>query len=179
MQEKIVVVSAQHSVTYQNAKEAQNVGLEFEFRKSMGFTSGWLEDLFVSGNAAWIRSRVRLADNTGIQSSNNRPLEGQSPYVINGSLSYEPAEGSIGGAVLYNVAGKRITEVGALGAPDYEEMPIHRLDAAAYAKLGGGFKFGLKVRNILDWPSVTKVGSQTVEKSRDGWSVGANLSWSH
>jgi hypothetical protein len=177
--EKIVVVSAQHSVTYQNAKEARNVGLEFEFRKSLGFTSGHLEDLFFSGNAAWIRSRVKLADNAGIQSSNNRALEGQSPYVINGSISYEPAEGNYGGALLYNVAGKRITEVGALGAPDYVEMPIHRLDAAGYSKLGAGFKLGLKARNILDWPSVTKVGSKTVEENKSGWSVGASLSWSH
>jgi hypothetical protein len=177
--EKIVVVSAQHSVTYQNAKEAQNVGVEFEFRKSLGFAVDALEDVFLSGNAAWIRSRVELADNSGIQSSNNRPLEGQSPYVINASVSYEPAEGRMGGALLYNVVGPRITEVGALGAPDYVEMQTHRLDSAVFAKLGGGFKAGLKARNILDWPSITKIGDRVVEESKSGWSIGANLSWSH
>ena len=176
--EKIVVVSAQHSVTYQNAESARNTGVEFEFRKALGFAHPWLEDVFLSGNAAWIKSRVELADNAGVQSSDERPLEGQSPYVINAGLSFEPAEGKVGATLLYNVVGKRITEVGALGAPDYVEMPRHRLDAAGFAKLGAGFKLGLKGRNLLNSASVVKVGNEVVEKKKSGWSVSASLGWS-
>ena len=118
------------------------------------------------------------SDNAGVQSSDERPLEGQSPYVINAGLSFEPAEGKVGATLLYNVVGKRITEVGALGAPDYVEMPRHRLDAAGFAKLGAGFKLGLKGRNLLNSASVVKVGNEVVEKKKSGWSVSASLGWS-
>ena len=122
--ESIVVVSAQHSVTYQNADSAKNTGLEMDFRKSFEFISPSLETFFVSGNASWIRSRVQLDENAGIQTSNERPLEGQSPYVYNLQLGYDHPEGLWGVTSLYNVFGPRITEVGALGAPTIISYPF-------------------------------------------------------
>ena len=101
--ESIVVVSAQHSVTYQNAERAQNIGLELDGRVSLERISPGLRGLNVGGNASWIRSRVVLGENTGIQSNDVRALEGQSPYVYNLQFAYEQPEGVWGSTLLYNV----------------------------------------------------------------------------
>ncbi|MAW51855.1 MAG: hypothetical protein CME01_03425 [Geminicoccus sp.] len=175
--ESIVVVSAQHSVTYQNADSAQTAGVEFEWRRSLGMVAPKLQDWFASGNVALMRSVVVLSDNSGIQSSNERPLEGQSPYVVNLNVGYEDPEGEKGITLLYNVAGPRITEVGALGAPDYVVQPVHRLDMVGFFEFGPGLKLGLKAKNLLDWPNVTKMGSEVVSEIHDGWSAGLSLSW--
>ena len=130
--ESIVVVSAQHSVTYQNAKSAENVGLEFEFRKDFEFLGAIGSDFYVAGNA-WLGLNPRFKpENSGIQSSNQRPMQGQSPYVYNLLLGYDHPEQRSGFVAAYNVFGPRITEVGALGAPDYIEQPTHRIDCAGF-----------------------------------------------
>ncbi|MEC7987456.1 MAG: TonB-dependent receptor [Myxococcota bacterium] len=172
--ESIVVVSAQHSVTYQNADMAQNYGLEFEVRKSFDFVS--LDDVYLSGNAAWIGSEVKLADNLGIQSSDTRPLQGQSPFVYNLQLSYEHPDNRANLAVLYNVFGPRITEVGALGAPDYMENPVHRLDCVGNIRFGD-WTVVAKMQNILDWTSSTQIGPEIVDTIYDGRTFQLGIGW--
>lgn len=174
--ESIVVVSAQHSVTYQNADSAQNFGVEVDFRKNFGFLGGQLENLIMAGNASWIYSRVELSDNAGIQTSDARALEGQSPYVYNLQFGYDNPEGKAGVTVLYNVFGPRITEVGALGAPDYIEEPIHRLDLVSYFN-PGDLRIGFKCQNLLDWPSRVRTGDVIVEEVYDGRTIGLSLNW--
>ena len=174
--ESIVVVSAQHSVTYQNADSAQNFGMEVDFRKNFGFLGGRMENLVLAGNASWIYSRVELSDNAGIQTSNARALEGQSPYVYNLQFGYDNPEGKGGVTALYNVFGPRITEVGALGAPDYFEESIHRLDLVSYFN-PGDLRIGFKCQNLLDWPSRVRTGDVIVEEVYDGRTIGLSLNW--
>ena len=174
--ESIVVVSAQHSVTFQNADSAQNLGVEIDFRKNFGFVNPKLEDLVISGNASWIYSRVQLSNNSGIQTSNERALEGQSPYVYNLQFGYDHPDGKGGLTALYNVFGPRITEVGALGAPDYIEEPIHRVDVVSYLN-PGDLQIGFKCQNILDWPSRVRTGDVVVEEVLDGRSIGLSINW--
>ena len=161
--ESIIVVSAQHSVTYQNADSARNIGAEVDFRKTFAFLGPALEDVYLAGNASWIDSRVALSANSGIQTSDERALQGQSPYVYNLQTGYDHPEGSWGLSTLYNVFGPRITEVGALGAPDYFEQPVHRLDAVGYFARGT-LQLGWKVQNLLDWPSRVITGGESVEE---------------
>ena len=146
--ETIVAVSAQHSVTYENALSAQNVGVEMEFRKSLGFIDPKLELFYFSTNTALIRSRVELGENSGIQTSNERPLQAQSPYVFNTQMGYFDPDRGHSATLLYNVFGPRIEEVGALGAPDVYLQPVHRLDAVVSVGLGKGWGFGLKEENL-------------------------------
>jgi hypothetical protein len=63
-----------------------------------------------------------------LQEKESRPMQGQSPYIINAGLFYDDAEKGIQANVQYNVFGKRIAFVGLLGQPSWWEMPRHALD---------------------------------------------------
>lgn len=175
--ETTVVVSAQHSVTYQNAKGAQNLGLEFEARKNLGFMGESFRDFSLSANLTLVRSEVELDGDSGIQTSDVRALQGQSPYVVNGTALYDNPDWGTSVAVLYNVFGTRISEVGALGAPDVVEEPFHQLDLVYKQKLGAGWKASFKAKNLLDLDSVHKQGPVVVETYRKGraFSLGVGL----
>jgi outer membrane receptor protein involved in Fe transport len=166
--ETIVVVSAQHSVTFENAKGARNAGFELTAHKRFGFVHKSLRDVYISGNFAFIWSRISLREGSGIQTNANRPLEGQSPFVLNLRLGYDNADVGTTVTLLYNVFGQRIAQVGALGAPDILEEPFHRLDLVYKQKLGMGFSLTFKAKNLLDLPARFTQGGNMVERWRKG-----------
>lgn len=160
--ETIIVPSAQLSVTYANAPEAYNTGIELEFTKDFGFLHEALEDLYLSGNAAWIFSNVNLEGLGSIQTSKERPLQGQAPFVVNLQLGYQNADSGTGVSLLYNVSGRRIVEAGAQDAPDSYTEPVHQLDFVFRQTLGDGWKLNFKAKNLLDMPVVTSQGDEVV-----------------
>jgi outer membrane receptor protein involved in Fe transport len=114
---------------YQNAQNAKSAGLELEVRKSLaGLTvTPVLEKISVLFNAALIYSKVQLREGAEGQ-SNNRPLQGQSPYILNFGLNYNNTEKDFQINLLYNVIGKRIFAIGFEGYPDLYEMPRNVVD---------------------------------------------------
>lgn len=175
--EQVVKVAAQHTVTWENAKGANNFGLEVEFRKSFDFIADALRDLYVAFNGTLIYSRIQLRDTEGsIQTSQNRPLQGQSPWVFNLQLGYDNVDWGTTLVLLYNVFGKRISDVGARGAPDVYEQPFHQLDFVFRQKLAHGFALGFKARNILDLPVEFHQCDITVLKYRKGRSLSVSVS---
>jgi outer membrane receptor protein involved in Fe transport len=171
-------VSAQHSVTYANALAADNVGVELELRHDFGWLHDVLDGAYVAGNGALIYSQVSLDESAGIQTSNIRPLQGQSPYVLNLQAGWDTTLTGSRVAVLYNVVGPRITEVGAAGAPDIYEQPFHRLDIVARQQLPYGFSLGVKAENLLDLPASRTQGGKVTEQVRFGRGMSASLGWS-
>ncbi len=163
-----------------NATAATNLGLEVDLRKRLGFGthSGW-EDLVLSGNASFIRSSVDLAGADGAQTSTERPLQGQSPYVANVQLSYEPLDFPLWGTVLYNVAGARIVEVGTNGLPDTLEQPPKSLDAVVGWNITPGWSAKLKAGNLLDSATTANVGRMQVRNVAAGRSYGLSLGWGY
>jgi outer membrane receptor protein involved in Fe transport len=115
---------------YNNADKAQNYGVEVELRKSLGYSGGseFLSKMFVVFNAAYIISEIELVDDGTLQEKSSRPMQGQSPYIINGGLFYQDDERGFQANVQYNVFGKRIAFVGLPGVPTWWEMPRHSLD---------------------------------------------------
>jgi outer membrane receptor protein involved in Fe transport len=117
-------------LTFNNAEKAYSTGLELELRKSLEkLPNRLLNKINVVFNAAYILSKVKLDQATGQYQSNNRPLQGQSPYIINTSINYQNKGTQI--SLLYNVIGKRIYAVGSnFGTvyPDWYEMPRHVVD---------------------------------------------------
>lgn len=99
---------------YKNEKSAKIAGVELELRKNLGFMGKYFgynvfKNLNLYANVAVIQSRVQFNDeNTGIQ---NRPLQGQSPYVTNISLFYENKNGLSLNAN-FNKMGNRIAYIG-------------------------------------------------------------------
>ena len=105
-----------------------------------------------------IQSDVDLGTSDGCETSSERPLEGQSPYVANVQLGYDSEPLGLNLALLYNVFGKRIVEVGTSSLPDVYEQPRHLLDFVVGVKLGAGFALKFKAKNLIDLPVDRKAG---------------------
>ncbi len=148
------------NLSFANAASAFSSGIELETRKSLeGLTSSpFLNKLNVTFNAAFIYSRVKLSYDIAANQSNNRPLQGQSPYVINGGLGYNDAKKQLQINILYNVIGKRIYAVGnnyGYQYPDWYEMPRNVVDVTFSKGIGknlvlkGGITDVLNARNLV------------------------------
>ncbi len=101
---------------YSNQKSADNYGIEMEYRKSFGFITKatgqkiW-ENLTFFTNVTFIKSTIQF---TALSAAiNNRPLQGQSPYVLNSGLQFNDAKSGWGVNISYNKIGRRIAFVGA------------------------------------------------------------------
>ena len=119
--EAVYLGGSNRTKSFLNVKSAVNYGIELEFRKKLNFLNnfnalaweGW-DNFTIATNFARIESSVDLRGNPNVQDS-IRPLQGQSPYLINSSLSYYNTENAFGATILYNVIGRRIREAGFLG----------------------------------------------------------------
>jgi outer membrane receptor protein involved in Fe transport len=101
---------------YDNQKSADNFGVELEYRKSFDFLTKatgkkvW-ENLTFFTNLALIKSKI--AFNEFSQAVSERPLQGQSPFVVNSGLQFTDTKSGWGANLSYNKIGRRIAFVGA------------------------------------------------------------------
>lgn len=116
---------------YTKADKAYTFGAEFEVRKSLDFVSKQLNSFSVFTNVTVSYSEVTL---TGSQSV-NRPLQGQSPYLINVGLQYDSENENLSGSLLYNRVGQRLALVGNQDFPDIYERPRNQLDLQIAKKI--------------------------------------------
>jgi len=137
--------------TFGNALSATSVGAEVEARRSLNaiFTEGVLSRVGVMLNAAYIVTRVDLGGEAAGQQQ-QRPLMGQSPYIVNGGLYYQDRERRLQGSILYNVIGPRLFAVGTYGTPDIQEMPRNVIDVAVTKGLGKRVDLRLAAQDILN-----------------------------
>ena len=107
--------------SYQNPDKAVAYGAEMEFRKKLAFIKA-LKNFTFQGNVAYIYSRV-----TDQGFDLDRPLQGQSPYVLNFGLLYDLEKSGFSATLLFNQIGERIYLVGdksaGAGSPDTYEAP--------------------------------------------------------
>lgn len=164
-----------------NVQGARNFGVEFQGRTNLDFVSDALRDLYVAGNLSLIDSQVRVDPNSEdaeILTTTERPLQGQSPYVINGRISYDNPDIETTATVLYNVYGPRIAEVGIYGIPNVVEQPFHTLDVTFVRALGNGFEMEATAGNLLNLPRRFTQGGEPTRIEREGRSISLGLSWS-
>ncbi|MBK8226133.1 MAG: carboxypeptidase-like regulatory domain-containing protein [Flavobacteriales bacterium] len=137
--------------TFGNARSATSVGVELEGRRSLSslFTEGVMSRIGVMVNAAYIVTEVDLGSEAAGQKQ-ERPLMGQSPYIVNAGLYYQDRERRIQGSILYNVIGPRLFAVGTYGTPDIYEMPRNVIDLAVTKGLGKRFELKLAAQDILN-----------------------------
>ena len=140
--------------SYKNAKSANNYGVELDIRKNLGFIG--LKDFSWSFNGALIKSKVQFEKGA---KEEDRPMQGQSPYLINTGIFYknEPLKMDI--ALLYNRIGKRIIGVGRSEGstgddsnsrvPHSYEMPRNTIDFSLAKKFGEHLELKLNVRDLL------------------------------
>lgn len=140
--------------SYKNAQSANNYGLELDIRKNLGFIG--LPDFSWSFNGALIKSRVEFAKGS---KEENRPMQGQSPYLVNTGFFYKNAKQQLDIALLYNRIGKRIIGVGRsegsaasddnARVPHSYEMPRNTIDLSVSKKWGEHWELKLSVRDLL------------------------------
>ncbi|MAF78109.1 MAG: hypothetical protein CME63_17570 [Halobacteriovoraceae bacterium] len=154
-----------------NIGNAKAQGFEIEFRKNFGFISPFLEDLALGGNYAKIDSEVTIFDELSAQVTNStRPLQGQSPYVVNVNLDYDNKDWGTNATILYNVFGERVDTVGTQGLPDIYQQPFHQLDFVFQQKFGADFKnkVKFKVQNLINPEAELTQGGVTKQIYRKG-----------
>jgi outer membrane receptor protein involved in Fe transport len=147
---------------YENADAAHNWGLELEIRKHLAFLG--LHNLSLTINAAYIKSRVHFQAGE-IAAEPDRPMQGQSPYVINIGLYYQSEKHQLDASLLYNRIGRRIVGLGKSNnanpdvntqIPDAYEMPRNTLDLTINKNLGRHIKIQCAIRDILSEDIVYK-----------------------
>ena len=138
--------------TFSNADKAISRGVEIEMRKSLAgiFSSAFLSDLTVLFNAALIDSKVELGEAGLAQSKTERPMFGQSPYIVNAGLYYRNEQNDLQVNLLYNVIGKRIFIIGYDDYPDIYEMPRNHLDLTFTKGFGNRLELKAGIRDILN-----------------------------
>ncbi len=109
--------SSNTQAIYANATSAEVYGIEAEFRTLISTLFGikkeesFLNKLTLSANAAIMKSNVKLG-RVGFfdlsQQVTDRALQGQSPYLINGSLGYNDDKTGLSSTVSVNRVGDRI-----------------------------------------------------------------------
>ncbi|MGN0228597.1 MAG: TonB-dependent receptor domain-containing protein, partial [Muribaculaceae bacterium] len=138
--------------SYKNADKAYSYGIEVDVRKNLGFIGApWLSLIF---NGALIKSRVDFSETDLDQS---RPMQGQSPYLINTGVFYTNASGNFSASLLYNRIGKRIIGVGrsmghaddAVRIPDSYEMPRNALDFTFSYRFAKQVELKMSLKDIL------------------------------
>jgi outer membrane receptor protein involved in Fe transport len=82
------------------------------------------------------------------------PVPGQAPFVFNLSLRFDEPVSGFSAAIVYNVVGPRVTDVGVrTGAnnilPNIRRMPFHQLDFVASWQANEHLKLKLKFKNMF------------------------------
>ncbi len=141
--------------SYMNADKANTYGVELDIKKDLSFIG--LRGLSWSFNGALIKSRVDFSQQT--TQENHRPMQGQSPFLVNTGFFYKNEELQFDAALLYNCIGKRIIGVGrnegsttgneTLRVPDSYEMPRSVIDLSLSKRFGTHWEVKFNVRDLL------------------------------
>lgn len=127
---------------FYNAQDATTIGAELEIRKNLVSLQDGDAQLSTFVNLTYISSTVTLASTSGGGQavSSSRPLQGQSPYLMNMGLQYDNSKKGISSSLLYNRIGQRLSLVGLndLGFPDVYERPRDQVDFQLTKKIFAG-----------------------------------------
>lgn len=160
--EKVVVTGSAlgSERTFTNSDRATIYGFELEGRFNLGFIGTYFNNFSLNANYSWIKSIVNVKGTETTIPRENRPLQGQSPYVINLGLFFnEPTLGtSIG--VLYNRIGERIVEVATAYQEDVVEQPRDIVDLTISQPLFNNFEIKLGIKDLLSQNQTFTQGSK-------------------
>ncbi|MEG0950128.1 MAG: TonB-dependent receptor, partial [Bacteroidales bacterium] len=143
-----------YTFTFENAKRADNYGVELEIRKNLDFIG--LRDFSVNFNGSLIKSKVKFDEGSLEQ---DRAMQGQSPYLVNAGIFYQHPRYHFNIGAMYNRIGKRIIGVGRVDTsvggninnniPDSYEMPRNAVDLTFSKKFGKIFEIKASATDIL------------------------------
>ncbi|MHB1225170.1 MAG: TonB-dependent receptor domain-containing protein, partial [Gemmatimonadaceae bacterium] len=171
-----LATSGTRMVTFVNARAANNVGVELEARKNLGFVADALMPLTVFSNLTLMRSRIELGSDPRV-APEERPMMGQAPYVVNAGLTYADEDRDMSATILYNRMGRRIVAASQQPLPTTYEEARDVLDVSLRFPVVRGLSARLDAKNLLDAPYLQTQGPVTRESYLVGRSFGFGLSW--
>ena len=158
LEQSVYATTSQLEISARNYPSAQNVGAEVEIRKSLSFiapSSRLAKNLSFYANLAYVKSQVIGNDTsaaTGAVTKIDRPLTGQSNYVVNTSLTYTAMEGKLNFNILYNRIGPRIFLVGGENLGNVWEQPRNLLDFQVAYNVSKRSELRFNIKDILNAP---------------------------
>ena len=121
------------------------MALKWNLERNLTFMK-LLKNFTVQTNISWVYNRVTKSD-----AKLDRPMQGQSPYVINASLQYDLPENGLNTTLLFNQIGDRIFYVGGNDFPPVTEKHRPLLDFQIAKKtLNKAGEIKLNVGDILN-----------------------------
>lgn len=143
-----------------NLENANVFGIELEVRQKLSNWIAGLRNFNLNFNGSYIISDEKYSEDElklrtlglrdGETLGTSRPLQGQSPYLINAGLDYNNTDKGIRGGFYYNVQGKTLEVVGDGFYPDVFTMPFHSLNFNFTKQFKNNTSLTLRVRNLLD-----------------------------
>lgn len=151
-----------------NTVSSTSIGAEIDMRKSL---NNWAKrgdflrnfsNLTITFNASYINSKI-VSDEAYVRDK-ERPMQGQSPFIINTGLYYQNDSLGLMVSLMYNVIGKRIMFVGNPNSPHIYEMPFNLVDLSINKSFGKHLSVKFGIKNLLDQ---TVKFAQTVDFNKD------------
>lgn len=167
------------TLSFVNAENAHNYGVEFELRKSLGMLGPWFESFTLFGNTTLMTSEITPgADTLSALTNANRPMVGQAGYVANAGLAYTNYAGTIDAALLYNVVGPRILEAAQQPiTADTYERERHVLDVSLRMPAFAGLSLRFDAKNLLDAAHLVTQGDVVRLRYTTGRTFSLGFSW--
>lgn len=152
-----VILNSNRHVMWENVDQAEVMGLEFEARKRLDVIHSSLGNFLLGGNVSLVHSAVSIGEeelsmirDVLPNAEDTRPLEGQSPYIVNVNLSYDNSKYGIASTLYFNVFGERLSSVSLGATPDVYEQPAPLLNWSLGWKLASHLSLNASAKNILD-----------------------------
>lgn len=171
-------------LTWNNADEALNTGIELELRKSLNFISEALSPFAFSMNYTWLESESTVKGDS-LRAPKTGRLQGQSPYVINAGFYYDNVKLGTSVTLLFNRFGSRILEVTNHDPnstepnprPDFVEQPRTQLDFSISQTFLKRFEAKLSLKNLLGEDVVFTQAGEPSRVNRRSAGASLSLSW--
>ena len=153
IENRTIITTESPQFTFINADAAFNYGFELELRKSLqGLTSSKILNNFSFNiNSSVIWSQVDLGA-TAVAQDQIRPLQGQSPYIINAAVYYNDEKRNLSVSAVYNIIGERIYSVGDVLFPTIYELPRNSIDLTITKRISKQVTFKMGFQDLLNAP---------------------------
>ncbi len=182
------ILNVNGEVQFQNVNKATVFGAEFEVRKHLGKLIPQLDHFQLGTNVTLAHSRAAIPKeellvirNVNPNADASRPLQGQSPYIVNLDLVYSNEKTGTVFTAYYNVFGERVAAVSMGGTPNVFELSQPILNLTASKRVWKNLRFSLSAKNLLN-PAIKKVhhfrGRDYVyEEYKRGRNISAGISY--
>jgi outer membrane receptor protein involved in Fe transport len=135
--------------SFLNSDKGTLIGAETEFRKGLGFINdkNIFKDLSLFGNIAVMKSKVKYTYNNVLS---ERPMQGQSNYILNFGLSYKNIRYNFASTIVYNNIGPRIILVGNDLFPSVWEKSRNLIDWQISKEISKKLELSFGVNDLLN-----------------------------